>query len=196
MKGLEKLVEEKGMQNLIIDLRDNPGGYLQEATKILSQLFKEKKQLLVYTEGRSTHRNDYHTTGQNFFDIGKITVLVDEGSASASEIMAGAIQDLDRGTIVGRRSFGKGLVQEQYALKDGSALRLTIARYYTPSGRSIQRPYKDNATYEDDFEARYKRGELVNENKIERNDSLVFETKKGRTAVSYTHLTLPTICSV
>ncbi len=180
MKGLEKLVEEHQMKDLIIDVRQNPGGYLQEATKILSQLFKEKNQLLVYTEGRAINRNDYESTGQNFFEVNNIVVLIDEGSASASEILAGAMQDLDRGTIIGRRSFGKGLVQEQYQLNDGSALRLTVARYYTPSGRSIQRPYANNDAYDDDFEARFKRGELVDVDKIEKVDSLVYETKNGR----------------
>ncbi len=180
MKGLERLVEEHQMTDLVIDLRQNPGGYLQEATKILSQLFKEKDQLLVYTEGRAVHRNDYESTGQNFFDVNNIVVLIDEGSASASEILAGAIQDLDRGVVIGRRSFGKGLVQDQYLLKDGSALRLTVARYYTPSGRSIQRSYDDDAVYRDDLEARYNSGELVDESKVTVVDSLVFKTKNGR----------------
>jgi carboxyl-terminal processing protease len=155
MKSLEDMVENKGMEDLIIDLRQNPGGYLQEATNILSQLFDERGKLLVYTEGRNVRRADYETSGGNFFDIKKIAVLVDEGSASASEILAGAIQDWDRGTIIGRRSFGKGLVQEQYKLSDGSALRLTVARYYTPSGRCIQRDYSDEEVYEDDFHARF-----------------------------------------
>ncbi len=179
MKGVEELVE-KGMTDLIIDVRQNQGGYLQEATKILSQLFPEKDKLLVYTEGRAVHRNEYETTGQNFFDIDKVAILIDEGSASASEIVAGAIQDWDRGPIIGRRSFGKGLVQEQYDLKDGSALRLTIARYYTPSGRSIQRPYDDKKAYDDDFYARYESGELTDESQIPRDDSLVYKTASGR----------------
>ena len=151
MKGVEDLSEKEGMKKLVIDLRQNPGGYLQEATSILSQLFPEKDKLLVYTEGRTTFRNDYESSGRAFFDIDDIVVLIDEMSASASEILAGAIQDHDRGIIIGRRSFGKGLVQEQYSLRDGSALRLTVARYYTPSGRSIQKPYDGEKDYDNDF---------------------------------------------
>lgn len=140
--ALEHLSARKRQIHLILDLRHNPGGYLQQASNILSQIFPEQGVLMVYTEGRAVRRADYHSSGRAFFDIGKIAVLIDEGSASASEIIAGAVQDHDRGLVVGRRSFGKGLVQEQYALGDGSALRLTVARYFTPSGRSIQRPYK------------------------------------------------------
>lgn len=180
MQGLEKLVEEKGMKNLIIDVRHNPGGYLQQATNLLSQLFTEKGKLLVYTEGRTVKRTDYKTTGRNFFDIGKIAVLIDEGSASASEILAGAIQDLDRGIIVGRRSFGKGLVQEQYNLRDGSALRLTVARYYTPSGRSIQKPYTDLEGYDHDVVDRYKSGELYSSENIHIQDTTKYYTENGR----------------
>lgn len=181
MRGVEKLAENHGMKHLVIDLRQNPGGYLQEATKILSQLFPSKDRLLVYTEGRAVHRNDYESTGQNFYDVDKIAVLIDEGSASASEIIAGAIQDWDRGVIIGRRSFGKGLVQEQYQLKDGSALRLTVARYYTPSGRSIQRPYDDQEAYDLDINDRLKSGELWDAEKIALNDTTIYETSKGRT---------------
>lgn len=180
MKELENLVESKGMKNLVMDVRQNPGGYLQEATKILSQLFNEKNKLLVYTKGRSIHRNDYETTGKNFFDVGKIAVLIDEGSASASEIVAGAIQDWDRGVIVGRRSFGKGLVQEQYKLKDGSALRLTVARYYTPSGRSIQKPYKNVDDYDMDRFERFENGEMESEANIHLNDTTKYFTANGR----------------
>jgi carboxyl-terminal processing protease len=180
MKHLEELVEKEGVKDLIIDLRHNPGGYLQQATMLLSQLFKEKGKLLVYTEGRTVKRTDYKTSGRNFFSIDKVAVLIDEGSASASEIVAGAIQDLDRGVIVGRRSFGKGLVQEQYNLNDGSALRLTVARYYTPSGRSIQRPYNDFKEYDADITQRYQNGELEDVNNIITNDSLKFRTSKGR----------------
>ncbi|MEZ4983592.1 MAG: S41 family peptidase [Saprospiraceae bacterium] len=123
VQALEKLVEKQNMQDLVIDLRHNPGGYLTQATKMLSQLFPEKGKLLVYTEGRTVKRTEYTTNGRPFYPIGKVAVLIDEGSASASEIMAGAVQDHDRGVIVGRRSFGKGLVQEQYPLRDGGALR-------------------------------------------------------------------------
>lgn len=139
--AMEDLVKTGGMKHLVLDLRQNPGGYLQEATKLLSQLFQERNKLLVYTEGENVRRNEYETTGKTFYNIEKIAILIDEGSASASEIVAGAIQDWDRGVIIGRPSFGKGLVQEQYNLKSGGALRLTVARYYTPSGRSIQVPY-------------------------------------------------------
>jgi carboxyl-terminal processing protease len=147
-------------KHLIIDLRDNPGGFLPEATNILCQLFAEKDQLLVFTEGKSNKKNEYKTTGKRFFDIDKVVVLIDENSASASEIIAGAIQDWDRGTIVGRRSYGKGLVQEQYDLNNGGAIRLTVARYYTPSGRSIQRPYDDKEKYYRDNDDRLKNGDL------------------------------------
>ncbi len=180
MQHLERLVEEENIKDLILDLRNNPGGYLQQATKILSQLFKEKDKLLVYTEGRAVKKTEYRTSGRNFFSIDNIAVLINEGSASASEIIAGAIQDLDRGMIVGRRSFGKGLVQEQYNLNDGSALRLTVARYYTPSGRSIQRDYQNSEGYQNDLANRYEHGEFVYKDSVEVIDSLKFRTSKGR----------------
>lgn len=180
MKALEEMVEQQGMEDLVIDLRHNPGGYLQQATNILSQLFQRKDQLLVYTEGRSVHRSNYESTGRAFFDIDDIVVLIDEGSASASEILAGAIQDHDRGYIIGRRSFGKGLVQEQYRLRDGSALRLTVARYYTPSGRSIQKDYEDRESYEYDLAQRYESGEMTSEEEITVADSTEYYTDKGR----------------
>lgn len=176
MKQLEDLSENQNLKDLVIDVRHNPGGYLQQATNILSQLFREKEQLLVYTEGRTVSRNDYETTGRNFFPVDKVAVLIDEGSASASEILAGAIQDHDRGVIIGRRSFGKGLVQEQYNLKDGAALRLTVARYYTPSGRSIQKPYDDLDSYDKDVIDRYESGELLEEGKTAIGDSTEFYT--------------------
>lgn len=179
MQGLEKLVEEKNMEDLVIDLRHNPGGYLQQATNILSQLFKDKDKLLVYTEGRSVRRNNYKSSGRSFFDVGDIVVLIDESSASASEILAGAIQDHDRGIIVGRRSFGKGLVQEEFKLRDGSALRLTVARYYTPSGRSIQKPYDDLDIYNQDMIARFESGELTEEDKMAIQDSTKYFTADG-----------------
>jgi carboxyl-terminal processing protease len=179
MKALEPLVEEHKMEDLVIDLRGNPGGYLQQATRILSQLFKEKQKLLVFTEGRKTGRNEYNTSGMPFFDVNNIVVLIDEGSASASEIVAGAIQDRDRGVIVGRRSFGKGLVQEQYELSDGSALRLTVAKYYTPSGRSIQKPYDDKEDYAHDFMDRMESGELSGEKDAEVTDSTQYHTTNG-----------------
>jgi len=180
MKALEEMVEQQGMEDLVIDLRHNPGGYLQQATNILSQLFERKDQLLVYTEGRSVHRSNYESTGRAFFDIEDIVVLIDEGSASASEILAGAIQDHDRGYIIGRRSFGKGLVQEQYRLRDGSALRLTVARYYTPSGRSIQKNYDDRRSYQHDLAQRYESGEMTSEEQMTVADSTEYYTDKGR----------------
>ncbi len=159
-------------KHLILDLRDNPGGYLPEATNILCQLFSEKDKLLVYTEGRKNKRNEYKTNGKYFFQIDQIVVLIDENSASASEIIAGAIQDWDRGYVIGRRSYGKGLVQEQYELNNGGAIRLTVARYYTPSGRSIQRDYSDRETYDDDYGARYDHGDLFYK------DSMLVDDKK------------------
>ena len=176
MDSLGYMIEKEGMKDLVIDLRQNPGGYLQEATKMLSQLFKDKKQLLVYTEGRRVKRSDYETTGRNFYEIGEVALLIDEGSASASEIMAGAIQDWDRGVVIGRRSFGKGLVQEQYNLRDGSALRLTVARYFTPTGRSIQKSYDDDADYDGDLRNRMTSGELFNSDSIALSDTTRFYT--------------------
>jgi len=183
MDSLEYMVEKEGLKDLVIDLRQNPGGYLQEATKMLSQLFDEKKQLLVYTEGRTVKRSDYETTGRTFFDIGNIALLIDEGSASASEIMAGAVQDWDRGVVVGRRSFGKGLVQEQYTLRDGSALRLTVARYFTPTGRSIQKSYESGNDYDGDIANRVVSGELFSQDSIAILDTLKFFTKKDKRVV-------------
>ena len=178
--GAVKDLSEQGMEHLVLDLRRNPGGYLQAATDLLDQLFTSK-QLLVYTEGRSYRRKEYRSTGKSNFDLGKVVVLIDEGSASASEIVAGAIQDNDRGLVIGRRSFGKGLVQEQYRLSDGSALRLTVARYFTPSGRHIQKPY-DNTTddYADDLRHRFESGELYSRDSIRMNDSTQYRTINGR----------------
>jgi carboxyl-terminal processing protease len=179
MEGLTRLVEQENMKNVILDLRGNPGGYLNEATDMLSQLFPEDK-LLVYTEGRTEERRDYKSNGRARFDIQHIAVLVDEGSASASEIMAGAIQDHDRGWVVGRRTYGKGLVQEQFPLRNGGALRLTVARYYTPSGRSIQRTYSSREDYEKDPQQRLKNGELSGETSIPVVDSTAYYTGMGR----------------
>ncbi len=180
LRSLEKMIDEDGLKKVVIDVRDNPGGYLQEATSILNQFFKDKNKLLVYTEGLNVHRSDYETTGNSFFDIEDIAVLVDEGSASASEILAGAIQDYDRGIIVGRRTFGKGLVQEQYNLSDDSAIRLTVARYYTPSGRSIQRNYENLEDYDDEISKRLESGELYNGEQLASADTTRYYTKDGR----------------
>ena len=179
MAALEEHLEKPGARNLILDLRGNPGGYLQEATKLLSELFVERGVLLVYTEGRSSTRQSYKTTGRARYNIQQIAVLVDGGSASASEIVAGALQDHDRGVVVGRRTFGKGLVQEQYPLLDGSALRLTVARYYTPSGRSIQRKYEGEEDYRGDLERRYESGELTGRAQVAVDSSLMFYTDNG-----------------
>lgn len=180
MVALGNLVNKHQLKNLVIDLRHNPGGYLEAATKILGELFTSRK-LLVYTEGRSHHRHERFSTGNTNFSIGKVAILIDEGSASASEIMAGAIQDHDRGLIIGRRSFGKGLVQEQYKLSDGSALRLTVARYFTPSGRYIQKPYDGSeGEYSEDLRHRYESGELYHRDSIHILDSTIYRTSGGR----------------
>lgn len=183
LQALEKHVLDERIERLIIDLRDNPGGYLQEVVKILSQLFREKEKLLVYTQGRNTQKVEYESTGLNFFDLGTVAVFMNEHSASASEIMAGALQDWERGIVVGRRSFGKGLVQEQFELSDGSAIRLTTAKYHTPAGRMIQRPY-DDGKYEDYIEKRLKAGEFFAKDSIEVVDSISFKTKRGNVLYS------------
>ncbi len=179
MSSLRKLVEEQRMKNLVLDLRGNPGGYLQAATDLLSQFFPEGK-LLVYTKGRTHDIKEYKSNGRARFNIENVAVLIDENSASASEIVAGAVQDWDRGWIIGRRSFGKGLVQEQYDLHDGGALRLTVARYYTPSGRSIQKDYKHDADYEHEGERRRKSGELSDAAKIVQADTTKYYTGQSR----------------
>ncbi len=180
MQKMEYMIENEGMKDLVLDLRQNPGGYLPQATKMLNQIFPNRDQLMVYTEGRKSSRKDYVSNGRAFFDVEEIAVLIDQGSASASEIIAGAVQDHDRGYIIGRRSFGKGLVQQQFMLRDGSALRLTISRYYTPSGRSIQKPYDDLEEYDNDFMDRYYSGELLSEDKYAPEDSMEYLTSNGR----------------
>lgn len=166
------MLNDAGLKQLIIDLRQNPGGYLTAATMIADELIDDEK-LLVYTEGKSYKRNDYKAKNPGGFEKGNLVILIDEGSASASEILAGAVQDWDRGVIMGRRSFGKGLVQEQYQLNDGSALRLTVARYFTPSGRSIQKPYeKGNEDYNNEMYERYSNGELTSDKKNLKVDTL------------------------
>jgi carboxyl-terminal processing protease len=177
--AVDDMVRNKAMQHLVIDLRGNGGGYLNAATKILDIFFQEQE-LLVYTKARDDDRMDYKASGRPLYNLGNIAVLVDEGSASASEIMAGALQDHDRATIIGRRTFGKGLVQEQYELSDGSGLRLTVAKYYTPSGRCIQKPYSGNSHYEDDITQRFKHGEMANQDSIKQTDTTKFYTDKGR----------------
>jgi carboxyl-terminal processing protease len=178
-----KSLKTKGMKKLVLDLRDNGGGYVTAATGLANQFLPENK-LIVYTEGKHDPRTDYFTTGGGEFEQGKLAVLINENSASASEIFAGAMQDLDRGIIIGRRSYGKGLVQEQFAFEDGSALNLTIARYYTPLGRSIQKSYKKGyAAYQNELENRYTDGELTARN-VKTRDSLqkteAYVTQSGK----------------
>ena len=161
-----------GMKNLILDLSGNGGGYLTAAVGIAGELIDEAK-LVVYTEGKKNPRFDYLSMGEGRFRKGNLVVIVDETSASASEILAGAVQDWDRGIIVGRRTFGKGLVQRPFQLPDGSMIRLTIARYYTPTGRCIQKPYGgDSVKYEDDLLNRYNKGEMTSADSIHFPDSL------------------------
>ena len=179
MVALEEHLEKAGAKHLIIDLRGNPGGYLQEATKLLSELFVERGVLLVYTQGRSSSRQSYKTNGRARYNIQNVAILVDGGSASASEIVAGAVQDHDRGIVVGRRTFGKGLVQEQYPLSDGAALRLTVARYYTPSDRSIQRDYGGEEDYRGDLSRRYESGELTGRTAVAVDSSQIYFTDSG-----------------
>jgi carboxyl-terminal processing protease len=172
---------KSGMSKLILDLRGNPGGYLNTAISICDEFLVSGKKI-VYTQGKSHAREDYTATSSGSLENIKVAVLIDEGSASASEIVSGAIQDNDRGTIIGRRSFGKGLVQQQSEFKDGSALRLTIARYYTPTGRCIQKPYVkgDPEDYYNEELTRFKHGELVNADSISFADSLMYKTPKGK----------------
>ncbi|MCY1636640.1 S41 family peptidase [Marinifilum sp. D737] len=179
-EGLERL-ESEGVKKLIVDLRGNTGGYLSEATNMINEFLSENK-MMVYTEGKSQPRTDYKSNGNGRFQDLPVIVLIDEVSASASEIFAGAIQDNDRGKIVGRRSFGKGLVQEQRRLPDGSALRLTVARYYTPTGRCIQKPYNNGKEeYYNDLNLRFIHGEFEKKDSIHFNDSLKFTTPGGNT---------------
>ncbi len=178
--ALKSLIS-RGMKSLILDLRGNTGGYLQAATKMADE-FLEADQLIVYTEGNNRPRSFAYATRRGQFEGNDLIVLINEGSASASEIVAGAIQDNDRGMIIGRRSFGKGLVQEQLTLPDGSAVRLTIARYYTPTGRCIQRPYENGKDdYYDSFYERFHNGEIQNADSIHFDDSLKYITPGGRT---------------
>ncbi len=176
-----KSLEKQGMKSLILDLRGNAGGFLDIACGLANE-FLDRGQLIVYQEGRRTPRQDFRANGHGKFRKNKLVVLIDEGSASASEIVSGAVQDWDRGTVIGRRSFGKGLVQRMFPLPDGGQVRLTTARYYTPSGRCIQRPYDEGSdAYRDDISQRYKHGELVNADSIHFADSLKYKTAHGRT---------------
>lgn len=174
-------LKRQGMKELVIDLRDNGGGYLEMAVAIADDILKDKE-LIVKTKNKKGKVDKTFATEKGDFEEGKVYVLINENSASASEILAGAIQDNDRGVVVGRRSFGKGLVQREMPLGDGSAVRLTVARYYTPSGRSIQKPYSDKGNdYFNEFEKRFESGELYEADSIKVADSLKFKTKRGRT---------------
>jgi len=176
MTGIKEL-QGQGMEDLILDLQDNGGGYMQAAIKIANE-FLPDKDLIVYTSGRNAPRKDYYADGTGKMRSGRVFVLVNEYSASAAEIVTGAIQDNDRGTVVGRRSFGKGLVQRPIDFDDGSEMRITVAHYYTPSGRCIQKPYTKGKTaeYQKDIENRYKHGELVSVDSIHFADSLKYYT--------------------
>ena len=189
LKALKEL-QKKGMKDLILDLQGNGGGYLNAAIDLANE-FLQQKDLIVYTEGRAARRSNFHAKGNGKFKDGRLVVLVDEYSASASEIVTGAIQDWDRGVVVGRRTFGKGLVQRPIDLPDGSMIRLTIARYYTPSGRCIQKPYDKTANldgtlsgennlekYNQELIDRFNHGELMHADSIHFPDSLKYQTKK------------------
>ncbi len=179
LKAMKELTVQ-GAEALILDLRQNPGGYLDAATSIADELLDDDK-LLVYTEGKNSPRQDYKAEKSGLFERGKVVVLVDESSASASEVLAGAVQDWDRGIVIGRRTYGKGLVQEQYEMNNGAALRLTIAKYYTPSGRSIQRSYaKGKEAYADDFTERFHSGELIGADTVIVADTTRYYTHNKR----------------
>lgn len=179
-KDLDELIS-KGMTSLALDLRGNPGGYMDISNKIVDEFLSDGK-LIVFTKSKNGAIDKSFATDKGDFEHGKIYVLIDQNSASASEIVAGALQDNDKGTIVGRRSFGKGLVQQEMELGDGSAVRLTTARYYTPTGRSIQKPYTKNHTdqYNNDYLERIHNGELISKDSIKVDDALKYKTPKGK----------------
>ena len=182
-ESLQKLLSE-GMQTLVLDLQENGGGYLQAAVEVANELL-ERGSLIVYTEGRRVKRSEYNAHGGGLFTQGKVIVLVDSYTASAAEIVSGAIQDYDRGIIVGRRTFGKGLVQRPIDLPDGSMIRLTIAHYYTPSGRCIQKPYEKGKKldYAMDVNNRLKSGELMSADSVHFSDSLKYYTLREHRVV-------------
>ncbi|MGZ8537305.1 MAG: S41 family peptidase [Flavisolibacter sp.] len=175
MESLEVL-QKQGMKNLVLDLRDNGGGFIKQAVDIADEFLNNDK-LIVYTQGANVRREDYKAKRPGLFEEGKLIIIVDESTASASEILAGAVQDWDRGTIIGRRTFGKGLVQNQFEMTDGSVIRLTIARYYTPVGRSIQRPYdKGKREYNQEIYQRWTNGEMVNADSFQTSGLKVYKT--------------------
>ena len=183
IQALMKL-QLQGATDLILDLQDNGGGYLQAAVRVANE-FLRRNDLIVYTQGRNADRQEFRAQGDGGMLTGRVFVLVNEFSASAAEIVTGALQDQDRGIVVGRRSFGKGLVQRPIEFADGSMMRLTVAHYYTPSGRCIQKPYTkgDNANYEKDLDNRFKNGELYSADSIHLNDSLKYQTLRRKRAV-------------
>ncbi|MGB0424412.1 MAG: S41 family peptidase, partial [Flavobacteriales bacterium] len=180
-EGLVKM-KNQGMKDLVLDLQGNGGGYLQTAIEMADEFLSEQK-LIVFTQGRAFPKDDFYAKREGLFEKGRLVVLIDEGSASASEIVSGAIQDWDRGLIIGRRSFGKGLVQRPVPLPDGSEVRLTVQKYYTPSGRCIQKPYDDGVeAYRNEKYDRYDSGELYSIDGVEFPDSLKYATNlKSRT---------------
>jgi carboxyl-terminal processing protease len=179
MAALEML-QGKGMKKLVVDLRDNGGGIMDEAVDIADE-FLDGNRLIVYTEGKHTPRKDYTCRRNGLFEKGTLVLLMNEGSASASEVLAGALQDWDRATVIGRRTFGKGLVQEQYNLRDGAALRLTVARYYSPLGRSIQKPYEEGLDkYNQEIIERYHNGKLLNADSNKLANGKTYTTAGGK----------------
>lgn len=179
MRALEGL-QKQGLQQLIFDLRGNGGGYMNEAIDMADE-FLDGDKLVVYTEGVNSKKREYRCKRPGLFEKGRLTILVDELSASASEVLAGALQDWDRAVIIGRRTFGKGLVQEQYGLSDGSAIRLTVARYFTPLGRSIQRPYdKGKKVYMDELWERYSNGQALYADSNKINNGKEYKTSSGK----------------
>jgi carboxyl-terminal processing protease len=180
MQAMDSL-QKKGMKKLVLDLRGNGGGFVSQAVNIADE-FLDGDKMIVYTQGTNIPRQEYRAKKDGVFEKGSLVVLVDEFTASASEILAGALQDWDRATIIGRRTFGKGLVQEPYNLSDGSSIRLTVARYFTPSGRSIQRPYdKGKKVYMEELYDRYQNGEMLTADSIHYSKDKVFKTSGGKT---------------
>lgn len=174
-------LKKQSLNSLVIDLRDNVGGYMEQAVRIADE-FLEDKSLIVYTQNKSQRIDKSYATEKGEYEKGELYVLINENTASASEILAGAIQDNDRGVLIGRRTFGKGFVQREMPLGDGSFVRLTVSRYFTPSGRSIQKPYEeDRQVYYHEFDKRFANGELFEKDSIKIADSLKFKTVKGRT---------------
>lgn len=172
-------LQAKGVKNLVLDLRDNPGGYMHIADQITDEFLEDGK-LIVFTKNKKGRQKNTVATNKGSFEKGHVYVLINENSASASEIVSGALQDNDKGTIIGRRTFGKGLVQQELGFNDGSAMRLTIARYYTPTGRSIQKSYENAKDYQNEVLNRFTNGELFHRDSIKVIDSLKFTTPKGK----------------